>query len=69
MGLIGSCPDLDVDVITEKAFLVAAEVHARFWMKKDLLDFPWLRGSQWLCDKEGEFYTLYKSTNVLTFCS
>lgn len=64
VGLIGSCPDLDVDVITEKAFLVAAEVHARFWMKKDLLDFPWLRGSQWLCDKEGEFYTLYRSTKM-----
>jgi hypothetical protein len=69
VGLIESCPDFDVDAITEKAFLVASEVHSRFWMKKDLLDFSWLRGSQWLCDKEGEFCALDRSTNVLTFRS
>jgi hypothetical protein len=41
-------PDLSAEVVTEEAFLLAARMHAAYWNSDRLLQYPWIRGSEWV---------------------
>lgn len=40
--------DLSPEAVTTMAFQSAARMHAAFWQDNSLLEYEWLRGSQWL---------------------
>jgi hypothetical protein len=39
--------DISMESIATEAFLIAANFHAKFWKRSDLLENSWLRGTSW----------------------
>ena len=46
-ALTSSCSDVSSEAMAEEAFVLAARLHAAYWNSSQLLDHPWLRGSDW----------------------
>lgn len=37
-----------IDTLTHEAFMMAARLHGRYWLDSSLLEYRWLRGSDWI---------------------
>uniref|UniRef100_A0A6B2L6U5 CHK kinase-like domain-containing protein n=1 Tax=Arcella intermedia TaxID=1963864 RepID=A0A6B2L6U5_9EUKA len=53
-ALTAPAPGVTFKTILEEVCQLAGKMHARFWMKKDLLDSTWLRGVDWIVGKGKE---------------